>query len=50
VTLGVLAINLFWLLPMAFLAQMKPEFELLAVISALSPLAYAAIRLGAGRP
>ncbi len=50
VTLGVLAINLFWLLPMAFIAQMKPEFEPLVMVAALSPLAYAAIRLGAGRP
>jgi Fuc2NAc and GlcNAc transferase len=49
VTLGVLAINLFWLLPMAFIAQMKPELEFLVMLVALSPLAYAGIRLGAGR-
>lgn len=50
VTLGVLGINLFWLLPLAILAQMKPEHELWVMVAALTPLAYMAIWLGAGRP
>lgn len=50
VTLGVLALNIFWLLPMAYMALLMPEYELLVMVVALSPLAYAAIRLGAGRP
>lgn len=50
VTLGVIAINLFWLLPMAFWAQLKPEIEFWVMSAALFPLAYAAMRLGAGRP
>jgi len=50
VTMGVIAINLFWLLPLAFWAQWKPAIELWLVLAALFPLAFAAIRLGAGRP
>jgi Fuc2NAc and GlcNAc transferase len=50
VTLGVIFINLFWLLPMASLAQWKPELEFWLALAALFPLAYAAIWLGAGRP
>ncbi len=50
VTLGVLGINVFWLLPLAILAQMKPELELWVMLAALTPLAFVAVRLGAGRP
>ena len=50
VTLSVMAINLVWLLPMAILAQLNPELELWVMLAALTPLAYVAVRLGAGRP
>lgn len=50
VTLVVLAINVFWLLPMALFARLNPEHEIWVMLAALTPLAFVAIRLGAGRP
>lgn len=49
VTLAVLAINLFWLLPLAKLAVTWPHLELIALMSAYAPLSFLAFRLGAGR-
>jgi Fuc2NAc and GlcNAc transferase len=48
VVLGVIAINLFWLLPWAWVAQAWPAWSMGAVLVALGPLAWLAWRLGAG--
>jgi Fuc2NAc and GlcNAc transferase len=50
VTLSVLAINVAWLLPMAWLAATHPSWELAVLALALLPLTLLAFRLGAGRP
>ena len=50
VTLSVLAINVGWLLPMAWLAATHPSWELALLALALLPLTLLAYRLGAGRP
>ena len=50
VTLSVLAINVGWLLPMAWLAATHPTWELALLALALLPLTLLAYRLGAGRP
>ena len=50
VTLSVLAINVGWLLPMAWLAATHPSWELVLLAVALLPLTLLAYRLGAGRP
>ena len=50
VTLSVLAINVGWLLPMAWLASTHPSWELALLALALLPLTLLAYRLGAGRP
>lgn len=50
VTLSVLAINVGWLLPMAWLAATHPTWELALLAVALLPLTLLAYRLGAGRP
>jgi Fuc2NAc and GlcNAc transferase len=49
VTLSVLAINLAWLLPLAWLATMHAEWELELLLIALLPICFTAYRLGAGR-
>lgn len=48
-TLGVLAINVFWLLPMAWMAVRAPSWEWPVLALAYLPLCLAAFRLGAGR-
>ena len=50
ITLSVLAINVGWLLPMAWLAATHPSWELALLALALLPLTLLAYRLGAGRP
>lgn len=50
VTLSVLAINLLWLLPLAWLATTHAEWELWMLLAAILPLTFTAYRLGAGRP
>lgn len=50
VTLGVFAINVLWLLPLAWLAAAHPWLEPVALAMAILPLALTAYRLGAGRP
>lgn len=50
VTLAVLAINTFWLLPLAILAATFPPWELWLLALAWLPLIVVAFRLGAGRP
>lgn len=50
VTLSVLAINVGWLLPLAWLAAKHSAWELALLALALLPLTLLAYRLGAGRP
>ncbi len=50
ITLSVLAINVGWLLPLAWLAAKHPAWELALLALALLPLTLLAYRLGAGRP
>lgn len=50
VTLGILAVDVFWLLPLAMAAVAWPEYEHLLTVLALAPLSYVAYRLGAGSP
>ena len=50
VILAVLAINTFWLLPLAGLAVAFPPWELWLLALAWLPLIVIAFRLGAGRP
>ena len=49
VTLAVLAINLLWLLPLAFAAQRWPSLEAPLLVAAYLPLTGLAFRLGAGK-
>ncbi len=49
VTLIVLAINAFWLTPLAYLAAWSPAFAPLTATLAFLPLVLIAVRLGAGR-
>ena len=48
VTISVLLINLFWLLPWAIFSVLFPRFALLYVLVAISPLVLIAIKTGAG--
>ncbi|MCK5697243.1 MAG: glycosyltransferase family 4 protein [Gammaproteobacteria bacterium] len=48
VTLGVLAINSFWLLPLAWLGHQCPEFLIVCVMLAYLPLIALAIKMRAG--
>jgi len=50
VTLAVLAIDLLWLLPLAWLATGFPDWSLPLAALAITPLAALALSLGAGRP
>ncbi len=49
VTLGVLAINVFWLFPWAYLASRAAQFGAAVALISLATLALLALRLGAGR-
>jgi Fuc2NAc and GlcNAc transferase len=49
VTLALVAVNLFWLLPFAVLAVTRPGYAGTAVIMALAPLAVLAAAIGSGR-
>lgn len=49
VTLSVLAVNVFWLLPAAWLAMRYPRFALWSLAGAFVPLIVLAIAAGAGR-
>jgi len=49
VTLLVWMINLFWILPWAWLAQMRPSYAGWIALAALGPLAIGALWSGAGR-
>ena len=49
VTLGVLALNLLWLLPCAAIAALYPADAVWVALGALSPLAAAALAAGSGR-
>lgn len=48
VTIGVLVINLIWLLPLAYLAAIFPSWGLVLCCGALLPLLLLALRVGAG--
>lgn len=48
VVAAIMAINLLWLLPLAWLAQSFPEYGVLPALSGIVPLICLAIRLGAG--
>lgn len=50
VTVSVLAVNVFWLLPCAFFAKTDPAHDAWIAVLALIPLVTAAIVAGAGRP
>jgi Fuc2NAc and GlcNAc transferase len=50
VTQSVLAVNLFWLLPIALLAEWLPRLAIWLAIAALLPLVLLAVVSGAGRP
>jgi Fuc2NAc and GlcNAc transferase len=50
VTLLVIAINICWLLPMAFWAAVRPDYAAIVAGLALSPLIGSAIWIGAGKP
>jgi Fuc2NAc and GlcNAc transferase len=50
VTLLYGAVNVFWLLPMAWLSLRLPQHALWVAIAALAPLVAAALAVGAGRP
>jgi len=50
VTLGVCAVNLGWLLPIALLATRQPEWALPLALAAVAPLLAGVVVLGAGRP
>ena len=45
VTLGVLTINLFWLLPLAWYADIHPEFGLFVMMIAFFPLLILVIKI-----
>jgi Fuc2NAc and GlcNAc transferase len=48
VTLGILAVNVLWLDPLAFAAAARPAFGSLLAVIAWAPLAFVAWRCGAG--
>ncbi|MBP1604192.1 MAG: glycosyl transferase family 4 protein 2, partial [Acidobacteria bacterium] len=48
VVLAMIAINVLWLLPWAWVAQAWPGWSMAAVAVALAPLVALALRLGAG--
>jgi len=50
VTLIYLIVNLFWLLPLAFLCTHNPQWSVALAVVAYLPLIAVAIRYGAGRP
>jgi Fuc2NAc and GlcNAc transferase len=50
VTVGVLLVNLLWLLPCAWLAAVNPERAEWITLAALAPVVLAAICAGVGRP
>jgi Fuc2NAc and GlcNAc transferase len=50
VTLLYLAVNLFWLLPLAYLCTRNPQWSVALAVVAYLPLIAVAIRYGAGRP
>jgi len=50
VTLLVSAINVGWLLPLAWFSALRPEFGLWLTLLAWTPLCVAAVFIGAGRP
>ena len=50
VTMVFTLVNVFWLVPWALLAAMRPAMGMMATVAALAPLFAFAIRLGAGQP
>jgi len=50
VTLIYLAVNIFWLLPLAYLCTHNPQWSVALAVVAYLPLIAVAIRFGAGRP
>ncbi len=50
VTLAVLALNVFWLAPLAWWTLIRPQWGLPLALLGLAPLAVLALRLGAGAP
>lgn len=48
VTISVIAINLFWLLPLAVVSYIKPDVGLLIAVLAMTPLIIVALKLNAG--
>ena len=50
VSIGVAALNVVWLLPLAVLAASYPYWAFAICVAALMPLAFVAISVGAGRP
>jgi Fuc2NAc and GlcNAc transferase len=48
VVLVVIAVNVLWLLPWAWVAQAWPRWGLAAAIAAMAPLAWSTWRIGAG--
>jgi len=50
VTLIYLAVNLFWLLPLAYLCTRNPQWSVALAVVAYLPLIAVAIRYGAGSP
>ncbi|MBU0907976.1 MAG: glycosyl transferase family 4, partial [Proteobacteria bacterium] len=48
VTLAVLGINIFWLFPLAFIAARYNEYAFVAVLVALTPLVWCAVKIGSG--
>ena len=49
ITLGVLAINLLWLLPWAIIGWQWPQLVIPVTVVSLIPLVWVAVRLGAGK-
>jgi len=49
VTLGVLAVNMFWLFPLAVVSSRHPQFAFPCFIAALTPLLLITVKTGAGR-
>ncbi|MFZ5765116.1 MAG: MraY family glycosyltransferase [Thermodesulfobacteriota bacterium] len=49
VTLTVLAINLCWLLPLAFFAARVPEYAIISLFVSVAPLVCGAVLVGAGK-
>lgn len=48
VSLGVLFVNVFWLIPLAFVSSRHPSYSFLCVLIAFFPLSVLAIKVGAG--